>query len=73
MTDHDLSQRFVLRALINAHPRLVGTDELTLQLADVPRVREAVKVLVDAGLATRLGDRVGVSRAAVRFNALAPL
>jgi hypothetical protein len=28
-------------------------------------------VLVDDGLATQLGDRVGVSRAAVRFNALA--
>jgi len=33
-------------------------------------VREALRVLVDDGLATRLGDRVGVSRAAVRFDAL---
>jgi hypothetical protein len=45
---------------------------LASQLADVPRVREALRVLVDDGLATRLGDRVGVSRAAVRFDALAP-
>jgi hypothetical protein len=28
------------------------------------------RVLVDDGLATKLGDRVGVSRAAVRFRAL---
>jgi hypothetical protein len=73
MTDHDFSQRLVLRALIDAHPRLVGTDELALELADAPRVREALKMLVDDGLATRLGDRIGVSRAAVRFNALGPL
>jgi hypothetical protein len=35
-------------------------------------VREALAMLVDDGLATRLGDRVGVSRAAVRFAVLRP-
>jgi len=70
MTDHDLAQRSVLRARLQAHPRMLGLDELVSQLSDVPRVREALRVLVDDGLATQLGDRVGVSRAAVRFDAL---
>jgi hypothetical protein len=70
MTDPNFAQRAVLHALLKAHPRLLGLDELTAQLTDVPRVREALRVLVDDGLATRLGDRVGVSRAAVRFEAL---
>jgi hypothetical protein len=70
MTDHDLAQRAVLRALLAAHPRLLGLDDLVAQLPDVPRVREALRVLVDDGLATRLGDRIGAARAAVRFHAL---
>jgi hypothetical protein len=73
MTDHNSAQRVVLRALLEAHPRLLGVEELAAQLAGVPRVTEALRVLVDDGLATRLGDRVGVSRAAVRFDALAPI
>ena len=70
MTEADYAQRAVLGALLDAHPRLLGIDELTDQLAEVPRVREALKVLTGDGLATRLGDRVGVTRAAVRFEAL---
>jgi hypothetical protein len=70
MTDPDFAQRVVLGALLGAHPRMLGLDELAAQLVGVPRVREALRVLVDDGLATRLGDRVGVSRAAVRFDAL---
>jgi hypothetical protein len=70
MPDHDLAQRAVLRALLEAHPRMLGVDELCERLSDVPRVREALRVLSDDGLATRLGERVGVSRAAVRFEAL---
>jgi hypothetical protein len=69
MADHDLAQRVVLGALLQAHPRMLGVDELTAQLPDVPRVPDALRVLVDDGLATRLGDRVGVSRAAVRVDA----
>jgi len=67
------AQQAVLRALFDTHPRLVGIEELVARLADVPRAREALRVLVDDGLATRLGDRVGLSRAAVRLDALAPL
>jgi hypothetical protein len=70
VTDHDASQRLDLGALLDAHPRLIGIDELAGQLTDIPRVREALRVLVDDGLATQLGDRVGVSRAAVRFAVL---
>jgi hypothetical protein len=73
MSDPYFAQRAVLGALLTAHPRLLGVDELVSQLTDVPRAREAVRVLVDDGLLTRLGDRVGVSRAVVRFHALAPL
>jgi hypothetical protein len=73
MSRFDSTQRAVLGVLLEAHPRLLGVDDLEAQLADMPRVHEALRVLADDGLATRLGDRVGVSRAAVRFDALAPL
>jgi hypothetical protein len=71
VTDYDLAQRAVLGALLTAHPRLLDIDELAAHLSDVPRAREALRVLVADGLATQLGDRVGVSRAAVRFDTLA--
>jgi Fe2+ or Zn2+ uptake regulation protein len=70
MSDHDLPQRAVLDALLEAHPRLLEADELTAQLSDVPRVNQVLRVLVEDGLATRLGDPVGASHAAVRFDAL---
>jgi hypothetical protein len=70
MTDYDLAQRAVLRTLLEAHPRLLDVGELDDRLPDVPRVQEALRVLVGDGLATRLGDRVGASRAARRFDAL---
>jgi hypothetical protein len=72
MADYDSAQRAVLSALLAAHPRMLDKDELTTRLSDHQRVREALRVLIDDGLATRLGDRVGVSRAAVRFDALRP-
>jgi predicted phosphoribosyltransferase len=52
MSDPDFSQRAVLRALLAAHPRMIEIPELEAQLADVPRAREALRVLVDDGLAT---------------------
>jgi hypothetical protein len=70
MSHHDLPQRAVLDALLAAHPRLLEADELAAQLPEVPRVNQVLRVLVDDGLATRLGDLVGASRAAVRFDAL---
>ena len=73
MTDHNDAQRAVLAALLKVHPRLLGVDELLERVSHVARAREALRVLVDDGLATRLGDRVGLSRAAVRFDALGPV
>ena len=70
MTDHDMAQRLVLALLLESHPRLLSADDVPRQLPDVPRIREALRVLVEDGLATRLGDLVGASRAAVRFRAL---
>jgi len=70
MTDYDRAQRALLEELLAAHPRLLGIDELDTKLGGVPRVRESLRVLVGDGLVTMLGDRVGVSRAAVRFEAL---
>jgi hypothetical protein len=71
--DHDAPQRSVPGALLDAHPRLVGVEDLVAQLADVPRVSEVIRVFVADGLGTRLRDLIGASRAAVRFQALAPL
>jgi hypothetical protein len=73
MPDHNVAQRAVLSALLAAHPRMLGIDELVAKFPEIPRVREAMRVLVDDGLATRLGDRVGCSRAAVRFDGLTPV
>jgi len=70
MTDYDLAQRSVLQTLLDSHPRLMDAGELDDRLPNIPRVQEALRVLVDDGLATKLGDRVGASRAAVRFRAL---
>jgi hypothetical protein len=73
VTDYDLAQRSVLRTLLDAHARLLDVGELDDRLPDVPRVQEALRVLVGDGLAMQLGDRVGGSRAAVRFDALTPV
>jgi hypothetical protein len=70
MTDYDRAQRAVLGALLDAHPRLLDIDELDARLTDVTRPRDALRVLVGDGLATQLGDRIGASRAAVRFDTL---
>ena len=56
--DYDLAQRSVLCVLLEAHPRLLDVGELDNRLPDVPRVREALRVLVDDGL----GDEAGRSR-----------
>lgn len=43
VTDYDLAQRSVLRALLEAHPRLLDVGELDDRLPDVARVREALR------------------------------
>jgi hypothetical protein len=47
------------------------SEELVAQLPADAHMREAVRVLVDDGLAIQPGRLVGVSRAAIRFDALA--
>ena len=70
MGDPGLSQRVVLDALPEAHPRMLSVGELEAELADIARVGEALVRLGEDGLVNQLGDRVGASRAAVRFDAL---
>jgi hypothetical protein len=70
MSDPHEAQRAVLDLLLREHPRLLELDQLKALLPDVPRLAQVVRILVDDGLANRLGDLVGASRAAVRFEDL---
>ena len=63
-------QRALLAALLDAHPKLLEADDLLAGHGHLRHPEAALRVLVDDGLATRLGDLVGASRAAVRFEAL---
>jgi hypothetical protein len=71
MTDPNHSQRAVLGLLKDAHPAMLAADDVRRQLGDVPRVDEAIKTLVGDGLVSRVGDLLGVSRAAIRADQLA--
>ena len=66
----DGSQKAVLDVLLRRHPALVGLDELRTMLPAVDSVDFSIKALSDDGLVSRLGDRIGASRAAVRFDEL---
>ena len=70
MTDPDRNQRVVLRALLDAHPRLLGLDDLGVVIPHPTEVEYAIAQLASDGLATLLGKRVGATRAAVRFDSL---
>jgi hypothetical protein len=72
MTDHDFAQRTLLALLLAEHPSMLTVEDIERRLGDVPRLREALDVLVRDGLASRLGDLIGVSRAAVRARQLTP-
>ena len=65
--DEDRLQRRILAALVKADPSLVNLDELDRQF---PGAERAVTHLVGAGLASRLGDGIGATPAAVRYAAL---
>ena len=71
MTDPHFAQRTVLGLLMEAHPRMLAASDVRDRLKDVPRVDEAIRVLVADGVLNRLGDRLGVSRAAFRTDQLA--
>ena len=67
MTDADYADRALLELLLDAHPGMVDFDAVMAKLSDVPDVAHALERLSEDGLARRLGDRVGATRAAVRF------
>jgi hypothetical protein len=70
MTDTERNQRVVLRALLDAHPRMLGLDDLGVVIPHPAEVEYAVAQLASDGLVVMLGQRVGATRAAVRFESL---
>jgi hypothetical protein len=70
MTDADHNQRIVLRALLEAHPRMLDLYDLGVAIPHPDQVEYAVTQLASDGLASVLGKRIGATRAAVRFDAL---
>ena len=73
MNEAEVNQRTVLRTLLEAHPRTLGLDDLGVAIPDPAAVEFAVTQLASDGLATKLGERVGATRPAVRFRALGPI
>jgi hypothetical protein len=65
------AQSATLGMLLELHPALVDIDALAarLQLPELT-LELAVSELVEAGLARRLGGRLGLTRAATQFDAL---
>jgi hypothetical protein len=66
MEDH---QRAIVATLLCARPRMLELAELAA-LDGVERVEEAVHHWREDGVVVRLGDLVGVSRAAMRYREL---
>jgi hypothetical protein len=67
--DPDANDRAILRALLDAHPRMIELDDLSGNVAGVD-VIEVVDRLAGDGVVTRLGGMAGVTTAARRFAAL---
>ena len=65
--DEDRLQRRVLATLVEADPRLINLGDLEQRF---PGAERAVTHLIGAGLASRLGDGIGATPAAVRYAAL---
>ena len=70
MTEYDLTQRSALRMLLDAHPRLLDVGDWTTGSPMFPACGTRCDCSLTTSIATMLGDRVGASRAAVRFDAL---
>lgn len=62
MADADVAQR----ALLVAHRSILTTEDVHRRLTEVPELDEALELVVRDGLASRLGELAGVTRAAVR-------
>jgi hypothetical protein len=71
--DPDAAQRIVLGHLLHQHPRMLSLAELETDLAAVEDIEVAVRRLRDDSLVSQLGQRVGVTRAAVRMEQLKPI
>jgi class 3 adenylate cyclase len=68
----DSVQRAVLAHLLERHPAMLELDELATALAaDVERVDGAVRQLAGDSVVALLGERIGLTRAAVRTAQLA--
>ena len=67
------AERIILGLLLQEHPRMLPIEELRATLSDVPALDDAIGQLSADGLASQLGDRVGATRAAVRFGQLSPI
>ena len=70
MPDYDSAQRTLLGVLLQEHPRMLTIHDVHRRLGDVAGLDDAVKVLVGDGLARRVGDLLGATRAAVRAQQL---
>jgi hypothetical protein len=69
----DAAQRVVLGLLIERAPAVLDIAELRCALPGVDGVERAVSCLAGDGLAYMAGDRVGATRAALRYYALDPV
>ena len=72
MIPTDLAQRVVLAYLLEQHPAMQGFDDLAIVLPDREALELAVSRLSTDGLVSRLGNRVGLTQAAVRMDELKP-
>jgi hypothetical protein len=73
MNEADVNQRTVLSALLDAHPRMLELDDLGVAIPDPAARRVRRHAVAPDGLATKLSERVGATRPAVRFRALSPI
>jgi hypothetical protein len=71
MIDADYAQRALLGLLLERHPAMITIEEVRRALSDVPDLESAIAQLVADGVANRVGDLIGASRAAVRADQLA--
>jgi hypothetical protein len=71
MIDADYAQRTLLGLLLERHPAMITIEEVRRALSDVPDLESAIAQLVADGVANRVGDLIGASRAAVRTDQLA--
>ena len=70
MIEADADQRALLEVLLDAHPAMLTFADIHRRMPDGAEADHALHQLMEDGLATRLGELVGVSRTAVRATQL---